>query len=440
MRRKVTVIIWVIIAHCILSMILLKPQSEDDVRKHFRMESSRGDDDRWWQGKMVTTRPDHPYLGARHPSGEAQMLVNPSVERLKPSNPPRYEATTCPESSGMHGIEGRGGAEVLSKVRRGITRFQESMTKRRRSRILCMVYTVHTPKNVDNLRSLVDTWARQCDGFIAASNYTDHSAGSVDLLHRGNETYKAMWQKLRSMWAYAYEYRDSYDFFHVAGDDVYVAVDNLRSYLDESKEVKRLEEGFLDVIANNTWFREPTDYKNSTLKYRYKKPSRPLFFGCAVMHMKTFKVNETYTYNLRTMWPAGGPGYTLNSAAVELFYKNMDDYHDHLVVPQEDVLMGSVMSRLGVPVSVTIDETHGSRYVGSAQHQSTVNSSLPGPHSPLQMRSNFDLYAGDGVDSVSETAIAFHLKDDNAWLEANNVTVANLMRRYNAVLYNQCER
>lgn len=368
------------------------------------------------------------------------MLVNPSVDRLKPSNSPRDGMTTCPGPSMMHGIEGRGGAEVLSKVRRGITRFRESMTKRRRSRILCMVYTVHTPKNFDNLMSIVDTWARQCDGFIAASNVTDHSMGSVDLLHRGDETYKAMWQKVRSMWAYAYEYRDSYDFFHIAGDDVYVAVENLRSYLDESEEVKRLDEGFLDSIANNTWFREPTDYKNSTLKYRYKKPSRPLFLGCTVMHMKTFKVNETYTYNLRTIWPAGGPGYTLNSAAVELFYENMDDYHDHLVKPQEDVLMGSVMSKLGVPVSVTIDETHGSRYVGSAQYQSTADSMLPGPHSPLQMRKWFDLYAGDGVDSVSETAVAFHLKDDNVWLEANNLTVANLMRRYHAVLHNQCDR
>ena len=49
-------------------------------------------------------------------------------------------------------------------------------------------------------------------------------------MHEGPESYFNMWQKIRSMWAYAYDnYRNDYDFFHIGGDDMYVVVDNLRA-------------------------------------------------------------------------------------------------------------------------------------------------------------------------------------------------------------------
>ena len=74
-----------------------------------------------------------------------------------------------------------------------------------RSHILCMIYTVHIENNPHaNVRAQADkTWGRQCDGFIAASNLTDHSVGAmmIDLAHNGEEEYANMWQKTRTFHA-----------------------------------------------------------------------------------------------------------------------------------------------------------------------------------------------------------------------------------------------
>ena len=61
-----------------------------------------------------------------------------------------------------------------------------------------MVYT-HSNRHDGQLRALTETWAKHCDGFLAASNLTDKSLGAVDLWHEGPEIYNNMWLKIRSM-------------------------------------------------------------------------------------------------------------------------------------------------------------------------------------------------------------------------------------------------
>lgn len=73
------------------------------------------------------------------------------------------------------------------------------------------------------------------------------------LLLKGEESYDNMWQKVRAMWAYATNYITEFDYFHIIGDDGYVHVDNLRKYLN-SREVRRLENGYLDEIARHKYF------------------------------------------------------------------------------------------------------------------------------------------------------------------------------------------
>ena len=132
----------------------------------------------------------------------------------------------CPAEGGA-GIEGEIGNKVLKRIKTGVQKYKADIinsnsyiganyysnsksdsdnvndnhthtstgnvndngTPRRRSRILCMIYTVNLPNdNHTNLQSIAQTWGRQCDGFFAASNSTDHSLGAINLVHLGQES------------------------------------------------------------------------------------------------------------------------------------------------------------------------------------------------------------------------------------------------------------
>ncbi len=122
------------------------------------------------------------------------------------------------------------GYNVLRKIHEGIieaTRREEEQEEqeeeiqlerprqRPRPRILCMIYT-HSKYNEKLIEAAVNTWAKKCDGFFAASNYTNVDLGILNVPHRGEESYGNMWQKAKSMWDFAYDhYLDSYDYFHM---------------------------------------------------------------------------------------------------------------------------------------------------------------------------------------------------------------------------------
>eukprot|EP00984_Skeletonema_dohrnii_P038045 scaffold40836_cov122-Skeletonema_dohrnii-CCMP3373.AAC.1 len=110
-----------------------------------------------------------------------------------------------------------------------------------RAKIFCHIYT--TQKQRPRIQSIRETWGNRCDGFHAASTITDRSIDSVNIPHEGMEAYNNMWQKVRAMWSYVYvNYFDSYDWFHIGGDDMYVLVENLRLYL-ESEEIETASNG-----------------------------------------------------------------------------------------------------------------------------------------------------------------------------------------------------
>jgi len=112
----------------------------------------------------------------------------------------------------QRGIIERGGREEL----------QHAPPEQSKPRILCMVYT-YEGAHATNLQAIVDTWASQCDGFLAgSSNVTDSILGAVDMKFPGPEAYANMWNKVETMWKYAYkhylnDYR--YEHFHICADD-----------------------------------------------------------------------------------------------------------------------------------------------------------------------------------------------------------------------------
>ncbi len=294
-----------------------------------------------------------------------------------------------------------------------------------------MVYTVDLPESRANLKAQVETWASKCDGFWAASNITDHSLGSIDLLHKGPEEYGNMWQKIRSMWAYAYDhYLDEYDYFHIAGDDVYIAVENLRAFLD-GPYVNQLENGYLDEISSDPQYIKEAkkwldggDYRN-----QYGISSRPLYFG-----------NPCFWKN--KVWPCGGPGYTMNRAALEVFGKlKLQSCNADFSDSREDLFMGSCFEQIGIKISHVFDHDSGSRFLENLSRKPGAPVNKGGMNfgtGSEKIAEKYNLIPKTFLDGISEEAISFHLKISK--LDHSPGTIAELIYRYHALLYNLCSR
>lgn len=342
----------------------------------------------------------------------------------------------CPQKGDTF-IEGKGGHAVLEKIKMGLLgRSQKSLQKADMEgnipRVLCLVYTVRTPKNYLNAKAISDTWAKKCDKYIAASNINDPSTGEIDLKHNGPESYSNMWQKVQSIWKYAYEnYLDEYDFFYIAGDDTYLVIENLKAYLI-SDEVVRLQNGYQDSIYK--WYNK----RNLTPATHHLKP-RPLILAQPMMD---------YGYAV----PLGGSGYVLNKAALKFFgehglnhhatlknlYRNDDISYLHNVTDsREDIIIGQFFTDRGIYVSNTYDVSNGGRrFAGSAQNSFDWNGL--DPSMPKYLESMFGIKLLKGIDSVSDQQISFHMKDDLKTLKKLNLTVADLIYRYDAFLYDRC--
>ena len=363
------------------------------------------DEELWWRccvpaGTMNLTV-SHPHQGARHPNGTLGMVVDPSMERLlKPRDRDTLAQSyaspvICPPENATFGIEGEGGNEVLHKIRRGLQKARKELhtntsLKNRQARILCMVYTVHTAdEEALNQAAAAETWGRDCDGFIGASNFTNHSIGTIDLTHAGSEEYMNMWQKVRSMWTYADDhYLDEFDFFYICGDDTFVLVDHLRYFL-AGEHVSRLENGFLDRISRY--------HQSSLVSQVAAMRPRPLVFAQPFSRKYNAKI-------------AGGGGYVLNRAAVRMWGQRgadyfLTDHHDS----KEDFIMSRFFIEQGVFISDTQDDEGGWRFLISGQASSDFDGANS-PISPGVLQRRYGFQNRIGVESASQYQISFHLK------------------------------
>ena len=262
----------------------------------------------------------------------------------------------------------------------------------KRERIFCMIYSTESGK--ERIQRIRETWGQKCDGFMVASNVTDPTYDAVNILHKGVERYGNMWQKVRTMWSYAYDnYYEKYDWFHIGGDDMYLIVENLRLYL-ESEEIKTAANGGT-FLPNGT---ETTQV--------------PLYLGCR------FKIRKS-KFNL---YNTGGPGTTLNKAALKALVVNgLPNFEADRITAAEDVMTAYVLRHLKVYPYETKDESGSERY----------NALSPGRHYRMSenRRDWFDLYWIDaklGIDHSATRSVAFHYvaPDD--------------MYRIHALLYDKC--
>lgn len=264
---------------------------------------------------------------------------------------------------------------------------------RRRDTLLCIVYTLDSSRTT-RIPAIRETWGPKCDGFLFASNRTDPTINAVHIPHRGKEAYKNMFQKVKSIWYYVYmQYYEQYDWFHIGGDDMWILVENLMHYLN-SPEIQNAQNG------------------NGTLSTMYQ---RPLYLG------STFALYG----KLRFQYNSGGPGYTLNKAALKLLVtRGLPKYFPNLVTNAEDVAIAFILKYLGVRPYPTVDAQRRQRY---HHFPPGFYSDKNHHHLPKWYLVNTSpFHYAQGNNSFSNTSIAFHYVQPNE------------MRRLHAIVYGLC--
>jgi hypothetical protein len=211
-----------------------------------------------------------------------------------------------------------------------------------------------------------------------------------------------------------------FDYFHICGDDVYVMVDNLRAYLMGSKVQQALDGSIDDISASQMRMRKGI---NQTMLERSQQRPRPLLLG--------------FPWKFKTqLFALGGPGYTLNRAALKLLVEEgLNETRfpiNNITDSREDIFVSYILSDLGVAVMDTRDEA-GSWVYGT--HDPQGLSYLPWCKRNQRFVSDF-LNVGGGVRAVSRQHVAFHLKLGLS----QYVTAADYIYRLHALLEEgQCD-
>ena len=287
----------------------------------------------------------------------------------------------------------------------------------KRAKILCIIYAIDA-SHEKRIPAIRETWGQKCDGFMVGSNKTDTSLDTIDIAHAGPEIYENMFQKVRSVWSYVYDYYyDKYDWFHIGGDDMYVLVENLRLYL-ESDEIQ--------VAANGGTY----------LPIGNETSQTPLYLGRRLA--LDGKMSRIYN--------SGGPGYTLNKAALKLLVTGGWGGDPDRETYAEDVWVAKAFLKEGVMAYDTKDETGAERYMHYPVSRSPYGllsyfpsaASLthllqPGLHYNEKLEVEYSWYIKDSID------IAMGLNHSSARSVAFHYISPELMRRMHALLYGMCK-
>lgn len=284
------------------------------------------------------------------------------------------------------GPEGPLGYRVLTE--RIHIRKNTIATHNNNARIFCAIYSHEAAR--DQQRGILQTWGKRCDGFMIASTHTDPNTGAIHIPHGSEGGYFTIWQKVRAMLAHIYmHHRTSYDYFHICGDDAYVIIENLKAFVS-SPEVQRHcgGEGCPNPLYAGHWVFERGNLSNK----------------------RKLGADEFY-------YLGGGSGYSLSRSALDLFVeKALLSCKPDEQASYEDLLMGYCMKQLGLLGYNAQDESGADRYFGhdpefAAKWRASTTSKLGrwwgNQRTMLQKRLNYTIH--NGMDSVSPSAVAFHL-------------------------------
>lgn len=291
------------------------------------------------------------------------------------------------------GEEGPAGIQALYKLK--TARNNNDGPVPTKVRIFCMVYT-HSNRH-DVLRSIVETYAPQCDGFLAASNITDPALGAWNIPHFGPEAYGNMWNKVQAMWFYVHaNYLLEFDWFHIGGDDMYVIPDNIRR--------------MVDAQFTHTPSVQPI----------------PQILGASIPNSK----------NPKRRFCGGGAGYTLNRRALHLVVQRFANGECPAeTASDEDVRISRCLEDVGVKCADTNDAAQEARYhhLDAQFHAAWV----PTRNSVWlwEKLQYFHNIRGNQTKlaQISNTSVSFHLDKTIVRSTARD----RGLRRYHAILYDQ---
>ena len=210
------------------------------------------------------------------------------------------------------------------------------------NRLFCAVYTY--PGGDSRTEASINTWARRCDGFLAASTVTDAARGLVNLPHYGSYPghYYGIWQKVRSMMTYIYEhYGSEYDYFHFNGDDTYVVVENLKAFLHEKRP------RYVGLWFKPWWVpAKATPFTGS---------------DWARLHPDFY-------------YATGGPGYTLSQATLRFLVQEILPVCDATIdEPPEDVFVAQCLWHAGIRAEPHWDEKGINLFIQEGMKESKIS-------------------------------------------------------------------
>ena len=353
--------------------------------------------------RTILERP-HPHAGAKFPDGTPGLKVDPSTTKFKLAETKMKRERSCRVDDAIDKVA----FQVFQGIRSGVIKAKsmQGSTLTTSPRILCMIYT-HSNQH-HRVKAIVNTWGRECDGFFAASNATDLSINAINLTHEGPEEYGNMWQKTRSMLAYAHDnFLNYYDYFHIAGDDAFVVVDNMKAYL-QGGQISRLLNGYTDNISRKLNIRQWENIKSGE--------QRPLLLGVPGLIRK-----ESF--------PLGGSGYTINRNALRLIGVEggaLDTHLAHNVDSREDLFASSVLSLVGVVISDTRDDTGAFRYLTFAPARRI--------RFPSRFPPSYNIPTRYEMDQFSNETVALHLKEMDAVVNMDEV-----IYRTHDILSGECD-
>jgi len=382
--------------------------SDDDGRRRRQQNGSIQRGDGGGDGRDNDISYYFDVLSRYHSFPDADDDANNSSKRNDDSSSKSWVYDVCNASPGGSRWEDIGGWQLLTRK----IRVYRGDDDRNKLKLFCGVYTHDKMRNLARTAAL--SWGQKCDGFVAFSTESVPQLGFVHLQHEGEESYHNMWQKVRGIWAYVAEYYlDQYDYFHLGGDDMYVIVENLRYFLKQHQQQ-------LQQRANHT---------NAT-------DDIPVFLGQWV-RQKSAPI------------ASGGPGYTLNRAALRKFASEaLPTCYADKRASYEDKLMSLCLRSVGIPLGDARDPSTGEQlYHDVPPHQVYASKAASGrgatfhsrgqaywetlPH-PLAAADNNGSSASNGtavgpkygLDAAGTYSVSFH-----------NLHSPEFMARIHAILY-----
>ena len=154
-----------------------------------------------------------------------------------------------------------------------------------------------------------------------------------------------MWNKVVSIWKYTkLHYMDEFDWFYIAGDDTYLIPENLRYFLANDPIVLKKRARRQGLYVGRRHRLIDINYIAHVLKEQVKLNSFT-------------KMNENHVIELKekpiTFYNAGGPGYVLDSVALEKFaaalmFKDdkIDGCFTNLTISSEDVFTAYCLAKV----------------------------------------------------------------------------------------------